>query len=95
MIRPSISPPSSSPVKRFSYTFARSLDSVANVVNNDSRVNDLMKVCFIPNFRVSNAQLIYPVEILQQIFTGKEASGANIGEKTVAITLRHYGWRQY
>ena len=47
-----------------SYTFAketiRLINSVADVINNDPRVNEVMKVCFIPNFRVSNAQLIYP-----------------------------------
>lgn len=66
-----------------SYTFAketiRLINSVAEVINNDARVNEVMKVCFIPNFRVSNAQLIYPaVEISEQISTaGKEASGTS------------------
>ena len=66
-----------------SYAFAketiRLINSVADVVNNDERVNNVMKVCFIPNFRVSNAQLIYPAaEISEQISTaGMEASGTS------------------
>ncbi|QWT17136.1 glycogen/starch/alpha-glucan phosphorylase [Collinsella sp. zg1085] len=66
-----------------SYTFAkeviRLINAVGHVVNNDARTNEYLNVCFIPNFRVSNAQLIYPAaEISEQISTaGKEASGTS------------------
>ena len=63
------------------YEFAkdtiRLVNSVADAVNNDPRVRDRIKIAFIPNFSVSNAQLIYPAaEISEQISTaGMEASG--------------------
>ncbi len=66
-----------------SYYFAkeviRLINSVADVVNNDERVNKVIKVAFIPNFAVSNAQLIYSAaEISEQISTaGQEASGTS------------------
>ncbi len=63
------------------YAFAkdviRLVNSVAYVVNNDPAVNDRIRVAFVENFAVSNAQLIYPAaEISEQISTaGMEASG--------------------
>ncbi len=64
---------------------------LGEVINNDPRVNDKMKVVYLEDYRVTLAELMIPAaDISEQISaTGRETSGTS-----GAITLGYTGWSE-
>merc|ERR1719146_309344 len=55
------------------------INNIAQVVNNDPEVNQYLKVCFIPNYSVTVAQVVVPASDLSEHIStaGTEASGTS------------------